>query len=485
MISNKSSMELLLKKSEKLRDLGELIGNLKFESPVFCVGGWVRDGLLGRPLGLDIDLVVENEGGAQKLAQILHDVYPEFFSRPHPLGRGYPIFQLVLEKSWQGLLAGTHFEIADTQREMFPDEGSRTRVAEFGNLNEDSLRRDFTVNSLYWDFSKQALLDPSGFGVEDIANQVLRSPQPENQKNKNFSDDPLRILRMYRFASQLNFVFEPNTKIAALEVKERLRILSRERIRDELLKVFTRSGGSNFFSNLQRDGILEILFPELIPMVGCEQDSRFHSEGDVWVHTLLVMKNSEPTPVQQLTALLHDVGKPGTQSRESDGRIRFLGHEKISEEIALRFLEGFKFPNTMIESVRVLIQMHLRGFDAANWTSLKPARKFLRDAGKNLSELLKFIEADAKSSLRPDGRPDLGFLATLKEKLNSAAQVPIRVKPLLSGFELMDHLKIGPGPQIKQIQEQLFEKEEDFIAQHGVSPGREMHLKWARELLKH
>lgn len=480
LVTSIESASGLLKLLPEFIDLQKIFSPFFDRFPIFLVGGCVRDGILKGQVGEDLDCVVESEGGAKEWVHALKEYYPELFSNPHPLGREYPIWQIVFDKSWGSIPKGTRLEVADTQSEMFPDPQTRARVTRFGKINLDALRRDFSVNALYWDFRTQSLQDPSGLGLQDLGSRTLRSPQPQ-QKEKNFSDDPLRIVRLFRFHAQLEFAIDTETLAAALSVSSRLKILSSERIRDELLKVFKSGRAYQFFKIINEKDLLSELFPELIPMVGCTQDARYHSEGDVWVHTLLVMKNADPNPLQQLTALLHDVGKPASRTEDGD-RIRFLNHEKHSVEIAQKFLKRFKFSADLIDPVLKITALHLRGSDVELWASSKPARKLLREIGPLKEEFLRFVLADSSSSQRPDGSFDVQHVQKLAEIFSKIEIThPVTQKYPLSGHEIMKILDLKPGPQIKVIQDALREAEDAYLTEHSEAPSPNQLKIWARE----
>jgi poly(A) polymerase len=439
-----------------------------FASKVYLVGGFVRDQLLGIE-SKDMDAVVEAPGGAEAFAKFLQGRYPDSISNPHCLGAGYPIWQVVfktdiVENGVVFFLRGCELEIADTQKEMFPESSTRNRITSFGTLAEDCARRDFCCNMLYLDLTTQKILDPSGKGFEDIQTGSL-SGHPAVSMEKIFSDDPLRILRLIRFHCRFKWRIDPRCLLAIEPTKERLKILSEERVRDEIIKMAESGHFELGLELIRRTGVLEILFPQLVPMVGCTQDNIYHSEGDVWVHTLLVVKNAEKSLLQQLTALLHDVGKPVTRS-EVGLRVKFLGHEKESSRMATEFLNHWKFSQPLRNNVVKLVDLHLRGSDVQNWKGVRAARKLLRDAGDLINELLMFIEADSMSSLGPDGSPRLEHLPMLKEQLVKAQLIPIRTQPLLDGLSIMELLNIPGGPQIKLVQ--LFVLElEDLFAERG------------------
>ena len=441
-----------------------------FCGKVYAVGGYVRDRVLGIESD-DIDLVIEVEGGAERLAKWLHDFAPDRISKAHAMGNGYPI--------WQVLVDGKDVEIADTQVEMFPDPASRQRVSRFGSLHDDCMRRDFTVNMLYLDLNSNQVIDPSGRGQSDIKGKILRG-HPQVSMEKIFADDPLRILRLIRFHCRFLWSVPDSVEAAARHVISRLAILSTERIHGELEKILQTGKLAEALKMIQRLCGLGELFPELVPMIGCEQDKVYHSEGDVWVHTLRVIELAPKSPVLQLAALLHDIGKPGTRTERGE-RVKFIGHEKLSVERAQIFLKRLHFESSICKKVLHLVELHLRGGDALQWSTLKPARKLIRDAGDDLDDLLLLIEADSKASLGPDGQPRIEHLNVLRKKLREAQIIPVRREPLLSGRDIMSLLGLKPGPQIKQWLDWLVELEDVWAGSARVLTREDA----AQEILKH
>lgn len=453
--------------AELERYLRRWVPTSRFAGRVFAVGGYVRDELLGLA-PKDLDVAVEEPGGAEKLARALASSTPAF-SAPHALGAGYPIWQLVAQDDieFEGEVyrtKGAELEIADTQSEAFPDPVSRQRVTKYGNLREDCLRRDFTTNMLYRDLATGEIVDPSGTGVADLRAGRLRG-HPQASLDKIFSDDPLRMIRLVRFHCRFGWAIDPEAETAVRRQAERVRILSAERIRDEFFKIMGLGKLHVALEWVRLHGLLEPLFPELVPMVGCGQDQTWHSEGDVWVHTLLVISNSPPTVTLQLAALLHDVGKPASRTVEGE-RVKFLGHEKISASLAREFCRRLKIDSRTTDVVMKLVLLHLRGGDVEGWASLKPVRRLIRDAGDELSHLLELIAADSGSSYGVDGKPRLAHVELLKVKITEAQKIPVQRKPVIGGHEIMKILGIGPGPEIKAAQARLRELE-DELAERG------------------
>jgi poly(A) polymerase len=441
-----------------------------FAGQTYIVGGYVRDQLLNLE-GKDLDLVVEQNGGAEGLCNWMHRQAPDLISRPHPMGAGYPIWQIVFKGdiSLEGKLIHTQnceVEVADTQAESFPDPESRQRISIFGNLEADCKRRDFTTNMLYRDLTTGQLVDPSGCGESDIQDGILRG-HPQVNLEKIFSDDPLRMLRLLRFHCRFGWKIPDDVLGCVSKCKSRISILSAERIRDEIIKMAESGRFHLGLKLMQETGLLECVFPELLPMIGCTQDKIFHSEGDVWTHTLLVVKNAPPDWKIQLAALLHDSGKPATRTEHGE-RIKFLGHEKISEEIANAILIRLHFDSESIKIIRNLVRHHMRGGDVEQWTSLKPARKLLRDVEDQLENLIKLIEADSRSSLDISGHFRIAHVEKLRELTAKAKEIPISKKGVLNGNQIMKILSIPSGKKVAEAKIFLENLEDDFASQNKI-----------------
>jgi len=224
-----------------------------FKNHVYLVGGMVRDFLLNLPIK-DIDLVVDVSGGAQKFCEDFHQKFPQISSTPHELGRGYPIWHILIKK--------IGVDVAETQKECFPDPQSRQRITTFGSFSEDIFRRDFTINMLAYDFTLDQIIDPSGCGREDLQNKIIRT-HPQLDPDKVFSDDPLRMLRAVRFAVKFDFQISEKTQASILKNADRLQIVSSERILSELEKIIFCGGFVKALQLFYDLGLFSFIFKNL------------------------------------------------------------------------------------------------------------------------------------------------------------------------------------------------------------------------------
>jgi len=458
--------------SEQKRQLFELLGKSKLAKHCYLVGGSLRDEQLGID-SADYDFAIEQENGAKAITHELHESFPELFSTPYQMGAQYPIWQIT----WKNL----DLQFADTHREHYPDKASRQRELHFAPLNEDCRRRDFTINMLYQRVSNKELLDPSGAAIVDIESRTLRT-HPLEGSSQIFFEDPLRIVRMLRFMSTLEMKADAELLKGAQDQKERLDVVSVERIRDEFLKVLHKGALKSFMESTLSLNLLENLFPELLPMIGCTQDKIYHAEGDVWVHTMMVIEQAPKSPLLQLSALLHDIGKPQTRTEHGE-RVKFLGHETLSADMAKEFLDKRKFSKTLTSDVEKLVRLHLRGSDCSKWKGLKAARRFVRDSEPLTEELIQLIEADSHASLSSNGSPRLEHIALLRNFVKEANRIPISQKPILNGREIISALGIEPGPIIGEIHTKLQDLSDEY-AEKGQALSKEQALDWLKDKQK-
>jgi poly(A) polymerase len=428
---------------------------------LYLVGGSVRDALLGR-LGDDLDLTTD--------------------ARPDQV--------LALVEGWAdatwatGIAFGTvglarggaKLEITTYRAETY-EPSSRNPVVTFGDsLAGDLLRRDFTLNAMAlalpdWK-APDAFIDPQG-GLEDLAAGVLRTPgRPED----SFDDDPLRMLRAARFASQLGFTVAPEVVAAMTAMSDRLAIISMERVKQELSKLLLGAAPRAGLELLVETGLASVVLPEL-PAMRLEIDEH-HQHKDVYEHTLQVLERAValetqgPDLVLRLAALLHDVGKPVTRRHEPGGGVSFHHHEVKGAHLARRRLKALTYSKDLVEAVFLLVEMHLRfhGYGqpgTSPWTDAA-VRRYVADAGPQLGRLHALVRSDCTTRNR---RKAAGLAASydeLERRIVVLAENEElgRLRPDLDGTQIMALLGLPPGPDVGAAYKHLL----GLRMEHGPLP---------------
>jgi len=352
--------------------------------------------------------------------------------------------------------SGHSFEIATFRSESDYRDGRRPEKVAFSTVEEDAKRRDFTVNGLYWDGKSEKPLDLVG-GELDLKKQIIRTI---GKAEERFGEDHLRLLRAVRFAVQLGFVIEDKTFAAVKAGASLITSVSAERVRDELTKILTSPDPERGMRLLDESGMLEILLPEAIAMKKVEQPPQYHPEGDVWVHTLLLLKQcSEVSAELAWGALLHDIAKPVTFERAAD-RIRFHGHDKIGAEMSDAILRRLAFSNASREIICSLVNEHLRFKDVFNMRTATLKRFFSLDRFDLHMALHKL---DCMASHK-----DLSAYKFCEEKLAEFAKDPPPPMRLVTGEDLIA-LGLTPGPEFSKILRQV----EDAILEGKVKSKEE------------
>jgi putative nucleotidyltransferase with HDIG domain len=332
-----------------------IVGQLRAHGhSAWLVGGCVRDLLLGRtPIDFDV-------ATSAKPAELLR-----LFPNAGQIGAH---FGVVMVHDGEA-----HVEVATFRSDMNYADGRRPSSVHFETSPErDVLRRDFTINALLLDPFNGEILDHVG-GRVDLAAGIIRAI---GDPARRFAEDHLRLLRAVRFAARLNFTIEPATFAAMQALAPAIRTISVERVRDEISRILTEGGARRGFELLDASGLLREVLPEISAMKGVQQPAEFHPEGDVWIHTLIMLDGlHQPSLELALGVLLHDVGKPAT-FRVAD-RIRFDGHVEKGVEIARGLLNRLRFPNAVMEQVAALIANHMRFKDVPNMRESK-IKRFLR-----------------------------------------------------------------------------------------------------------
>jgi poly(A) polymerase len=451
-----------------------------FTGKSFAVGGYVRDEVMGLQ-SKDLDIVVELPGGAEKLATYLHQQFPNSTSNPYQIGKGYPIWHLAFKSDVElggktYATEGAELDFADSQKEAFPDPESRQRITQFGTLEEDTIRRDFTVNMLMKDLTNGKVVDPTGTGIADVQKGVLRL-HPEVDPDRPFSDDPLRMLRLIRFMAKYNWQADPAAIDAVRRNAHRIEIVSGERIMEELSKIMRLGKLAQAIRFMANTGLLKYVMPEVEALRGVKQSPQHHSEGDVFDHTMLVLEKAAPTIEAQLAALLHDAGKPSTQKFFED-KIQFLGHEVVSGEIAEAMLRRLKFDLNTIKKVRRMVESHMRAHTSAEWGPAA-VRKFIRELGDDIEDVLALTEIDALGSLGPGMVQKHNPIPGLRKRIQQQQEIPVSKKPILTGNDIMETLGVKPGAEIGKAMRWLQEQADELAAQ-----GQTLTPMLAKELLR-
>ena len=390
----------------------------------YFAGGCVRDALLRKqPKDIDIATAAEPDD-VQKL-----------FARTVAVGVKFGVVR-VLE-------GGIEFEVATFRSDGVYLDGRRPVSVTFSSPEEDAKRRDFTINGMFYDPLQDQVVDFVG-GKSDLEHRLVRAIGDPNER---FSEDHLRLLRALRFAAALDFEIEPATWKAVTENAYQITTVSQERIRDELVKIMADTHRVRGLDLLDQSGLLQSILPEVSRMHGCEQPPQFHPEGDVYVHTRLMLSllPADISPLLALSVLLHDIGKPVTYSfDEVDQRIRFNGHDQVGAEMATEIMTRLRFSNEEIDTVVEAIRNHMVFKDTPN---MRPA-KLRRFMGRqNFPLELELHRVDCLGS-----HGDLQTYDLLANKQKEFENEPIIPPPLLTGRDLIA-LGLKPGPRFGEILE--------------------------------
>ena len=404
---------------------------------LYLVGGVVRDLLLGRDHG---DLDFATDAPPRETTRVL---------------RGWAERQYLV-----GVRFGTvgarkgdrTFEITTFREEVYAEEHRKPSVTFARDVQTDLSRRDFTINSMAVRLPEGEFVDPFG-GVRDLAAKKLDTPlEPEVA----FSDDPLRMLRAARFASQLEVTPAPRVVEAIKRMRSRLSIVSAERVSDELSKLLGGARPSKGLELVVATGLAEEFLPEL-PALRLEQDP-VQRHKDVLHHTFAVVERCDADDlVLRLAALLHDVGKPRTRQITPEG-VQFHHHEVVGARMARERLTALRYPAAVIDDVVQLVEMHLRFHGYTEWSD-SAVRRYVREAGPLLDRLNQLTRADC-TTRNPLKAKQLGALQDdLEERIARLAEEENleAMRPPLDGREVMEHLGIEPGPTVGRALEYLME----------------------------
>src|SRR2546426_9160205 len=347
---------------------------------------------------------------------------------------------------------GRRIEITTFREEIYAEDHRKPAVTFAKDVETDLSRRDFTINAMAIAVPDGTFVDPFG-GVRDLAAKELDTPlEPELA----FSDDPLRMLRAARFVSTLGVTAVPRVVDAIGRMRERLSIISAERIRDELDKLLVGAKPSAGLELLVQTGLAEEFLPEL-PALGLEQDP-VQRHKDVLRHTYAVVERCDPDPVLRLAALLHDIGKPKTRSFTPDG-VQFHHHEAVGARMADTRLRELRYPNAVIDEVKQLIEMHLRFHGYGDGWTDSAVRRYVRDAGPLLDRLNQLTRADCTTRNERRANEFARLQDELEERIARLAEQENldALRPPLDGRQVMERLGIAPGPMVGRALDFLME----------------------------
>jgi poly(A) polymerase len=443
--TQQAAIDELTRAAPVVDELGELFAHAGHD--LALVGGSVRDALLGR-LGNDLDFATS--------------------ARPDEILR---ITKHWRDSKWEsgiafgtvGLLKdGVRLEVTTYRFETYDTVSRKPDVVYGDSLDEDLRRRDFAVNAMALSVPDHVFHDPFG-GARDLAAHVLRTPGlPED----SFSDDPLRMMRAARFASQLRFDVEPSVAAAMTAMADRITKVSAERVRDELSKLMCTAEPRRGLALLVDTGLADLVIPEL-PKLRLESDEHFRHK-DVYEHTLTVVEQAielegngaEPDLVLRLAALLHDIGKPATRRKEPGGRVSFHHHEVVGAKMAKSRLTALKYPKDVVADVSRLVELHLRfhGYGTGEWTD-SAVRRYVRDAGPLLERLHKLTRSDCTTRNKRRAAALSAAYDDLEARIEALREQEEidALRPELDGYEISAVLGIPPGPDVGRAYRYLLE----------------------------
>jgi len=405
---------------------------------LYAVGGCVRDQLLERTVteyDLTTDALPETTKKLTAIAQpdVLYTLGEKFGT----IGAGW---------------GETRVEITTYRGEQY-EPGSRKPNVQFSaTLKEDLARRDFTINAIATEIDRPALIDPHE-GQHDLDRRLLRAVGPPGER---FRDDPLRLLRAVRFAAMLNFRIEEATERSIRERAHELQLISRERVRDEMSRMFVGPAPDVALLMLADLGLMQYIVPEMLELRAVETGGGRHK--DIFAHTLKVLKTVPDELIYRWAAALHDTGKARSVGW-TEGKLHFNGHEQLSERIARRALSDLRYDRPMVMAVAKVVGMHTHTNSYhPEWTD-GAVRRFVRDAGDELDALLALSRADITSyhTYKQEAAAQrINQLAARIEKLEEEASIA-SLRPPLDGHDLMQMFDRPPGPWIKPLLEHLLD----------------------------
>ena len=447
----------LIDNNEYLKTVSDLYSSDGFE--FYLVGGAVRDGILDIDTS-DFDFTT-NASPEESIELLNNNGY-----KTTEIGRAFGTIELQVEKN--------SLHITTYRKDTYDNSSRNPSIESATDLDTDLSRRDFTINSIAYSINSNELVDPFN-GLKDLASGVIRTP---DDPIISFSDDPLRMLRVCRFISTHGFSPDNDTYVAMRDNVERIKIVSTERIRDEISKLLVGKNPSLGLRTFVESGLSSYIIPELNELK-IEVDPNHHHK-DVYEHTLTVVDSVSPTLVRRLGALLHDIAKPNTKGIEN-GKVHFRHHEVVGAKMTKRILQELKYDKKTIKDVALLVELHLRPHTfKMGWTD-SAVRRYIVDAGEVLEDLNNLVRADVTTKNKQKAQEIYDKLDEMENRIKEVLEKEemSKLRPPITGDEIMKTFNLEPGPKVGIIMKALYEQR---INEGEVS--KEEAIKLAEDIFK-